>query len=256
MYQPEGFEKDATSVCRLLKSLYGLKQSARNWQNLLVQMFNEEFFPLMADPCVFFLKEADGWCMCSTHVDDIFCLFNQPGKTLRDRLFAKIQTYVQMENLGPVSWALQTTILRDRAAGIIKITQERYTQEYLNRGDFLKNDAVATRASGDGQMIHSKKTPNFFASGKEKLSDDSYDRVNENLKNGCGTMVACTNFTPGHIFLGPPLCKNGPPADKKIGTFHQNNQRLFGRNYVNRNYIPAKSNPPQSFRIRGCGLCI
>ena len=225
MYQPEGFEKDAASVCRLLKSLYGLKQSARNWQNLLVQMFNEaNFFPLMADPCVFFLKEGDGWCMCSTHVDDIFCLFNQPGKHLRDRLFKKISTYVQMENLGPVSWALQTTILRDRVAGVIKISQERYTQEFLNRGEFLKNGSVEARAGHDGQMIHSRKTPNFFATGKEKTLDDSYDRVNENLKNGfqvdIGALWWLAQISRPDIYFSVHRCaKMVHQPTKKLGLF-------------------------------------
>ena len=180
MFQPEGFEKDATSVCRLLKSLYGLKQSARNWQALLNKMFLEaRFLPIKADPCVFLLQKENAWAMCSTHVDDIFCLFNPAGKNLRDLLFTTIQTYVQMENLGPVSWALQTTVLRDRVAGIVKISQEQYTQEYLARGNFFQENIIAR-----GIMNHADKkiTPNFFPTGQEKAIDDSYDRVDESLK--------------------------------------------------------------------------
>ena len=84
-----------------------------------------------------------------------------------------------MENLGPVSWALQTTVLRDRVAGIVKISQEQYTQEYLARGNFFQENIIAR-----GIMNHADKkiTPNFFPTGQEKAIDDSYDRVDENLK--------------------------------------------------------------------------
>ena len=186
MYQPEGFEQDPASVCKLLKSLYGLKQSARNWQIMLVQMFYEaKFFTLKADPCVFFLKEGEGWCMCSTHVDDIFCLYNMPGKILRDRLFMVIKNYVIIENLGPVSWALQTTIYRDRKMGIIKISQEQYALEYLARENFSgKNVGGGTCFQKCAREIHGGKTPNFLPTGKEKINDDSYDRIDENLKKG------------------------------------------------------------------------
>jgi hypothetical protein len=133
MYQPELFESnEKTMVCKLLKSLYGLKQAARNWQQMLIGIFREVgFFSLKADPCVFFLKTGDAWCMCSTHVDDIFTLFNRPGKNLRNCLYDKISSYVEIENLGPVSWALKTTILRNRSAGVIKISQEQFIREFL-----------------------------------------------------------------------------------------------------------------------------
>ena len=128
MYQPEQFEKHQESktpyVCRLKKALYGLKQSARNWQIFLKAIFDEQGFSnLRTDPCVHLLRKDDAWCMVSTHVDDIFVLYNKPGGALRDKLFGGFQTHVEIDNLGPISWALKTQIQRDRVNGIIKISQ-------------------------------------------------------------------------------------------------------------------------------------
>ena len=67
MYQFEGYEKKGQEkdICKLRKSLYGLKQSARNWQLLLQSYFLQNgYFSLHTDNCVYFLAEKESWCMC------------------------------------------------------------------------------------------------------------------------------------------------------------------------------------------------
>jgi hypothetical protein len=59
MYEPEGFETEGQEkmVVELKKSLYGLKQSARNWQLLLNSYCVQNgFLATHADACVFVLK--------------------------------------------------------------------------------------------------------------------------------------------------------------------------------------------------------
>jgi len=135
MHQPELFEdRPDEFVCKLLKSIYGLKQAAKNWRDMLKRMFlKAKFIPLLSDPCVFILKVGNAWCVCSTHVDDIFTLYNKEGKKYRDTLFLTISSEVEVENLGPVTWALKTNILRDRTAGVLKISQEAYVNELLQK---------------------------------------------------------------------------------------------------------------------------
>jgi hypothetical protein len=110
-------------------------------------MFREAgFAQLFADPCVYHCKSGDAWCVCSTHVDDIFVLFNLGGKKFQDILFAKISSEVEVVDLGPVTWALKTNILRDRVAGIMKITQESYVNELLEKHsvDVSKTEWIPT----------------------------------------------------------------------------------------------------------------
>ena len=58
MVEPEGYERvlKGENVCLLKRSLYGLKQSARNWQLLLETYFLQNGFSRSkADACFFFL---------------------------------------------------------------------------------------------------------------------------------------------------------------------------------------------------------
>ena len=136
MAEPNGYEQGEKGefVCLLKKSLYGLKQSARDWQQLLEKyFFGAGFSRSRADPCLYFKIDALGFCLISTHVDDIFVLYSEKGKLYADILRKKFFSEITVENLGPISWALKTAILRDRERGILKISQEQFTTEYLEK---------------------------------------------------------------------------------------------------------------------------
>jgi len=157
MYQPEGFEKERVKhekikmVCKIKKSLYGLKQSARNWQLFLSDIISTVFFSnFLSDRCVFLKKQNEAFCIVATHVDDIFVLFNPQGKKFRDELFFSLTSKFELQNLGEISFALQTKFFRDKQKGFLTISQEHCTLNFLERRGFLGQKGVDTPAVETG----------------------------------------------------------------------------------------------------------
>jgi len=71
MRQPEGFNDGTEMVCRLQRSLYGLKQSPRCW-NIKFKTFllNFNLIETKADLCVFVNRENNKVLTVAIFVDD------------------------------------------------------------------------------------------------------------------------------------------------------------------------------------------
>jgi hypothetical protein len=81
MVQPEGFTQLSKNgeklVCRLKKSLYGLKQSARNWNSLLDKWFKSNgFTQSIVDPCLYVYNHDGIYMALAVYVDDIIMITN------------------------------------------------------------------------------------------------------------------------------------------------------------------------------------
>ena len=129
-----GFSKMEGLVLKLKKALYGTKQAAHAWQKFLKKiLISMGGVPHLKDECVFIFRDAktNGWLFLSTHVDDLFPLYNPAGKPLRDKILAALGKEVTVEERGDLSWALSTKIERDPVRGILKISQEEDVNSLL-----------------------------------------------------------------------------------------------------------------------------
>ena len=74
MRQPEGFEAKGKEhlVCKLKKSIYGLKQSPRCWNVALDSQLSEiGFSQSKNDPCIYFKGTGDDKLYLGVYADDI-----------------------------------------------------------------------------------------------------------------------------------------------------------------------------------------
>ena len=134
MSQPEGFEdpKNKGKICRLLKSIYGLKQASRSWNQRFDQAVKQFGFIKNDDePCVY--KRTNGLkvVFLVLYVDDILIIGNDVPSLLQTK--AWLGKCFEMKDLGEASYILGIKIYRDRAKRILGLTQSTYVDKVLRR---------------------------------------------------------------------------------------------------------------------------
>jgi len=72
MHQPKGFEDRTNCICKLIRSLYGLKQSGCMW-NIMVDraMWRHSFRCLHSDPCVYIQREHNRFTIITIWVNNL-----------------------------------------------------------------------------------------------------------------------------------------------------------------------------------------
>ena len=133
--QPEGFETKAQNgeklVCKLKKSLYGLKQSGRNWNNLLHNyLIDENFIQSLADPCLYVRKiDVEQHVIIIVWVDDI--IIAASDLTSLEKVKESLKDRFKMTDLGKLKWFLGTEFQCTDSS--IKMNQTRYIQKVLSK---------------------------------------------------------------------------------------------------------------------------
>lgn len=135
MEMPEGFEVPG-HVCRLKKSLYGLKQSPRNWYLLVSAFIKAElgFTASVSDPCLFYKRSKTGRLMLLfLFVDDMQFAFDAKDEAEYEELHAALRKRFNITNLGESKFMLGMRITRNRRERTIKLDQELYITKALEK---------------------------------------------------------------------------------------------------------------------------
>jgi hypothetical protein len=140
MEQPEGFIQNRRKkfVCTLKTSLYGLRQSPRQWYKKFDSfMVSQNYTRSEYDHCVYFKKlNNDIFIILVLYVDDM--LLARKIITEMNRLKAQMARAFDMKDLGATRHILGMEIFRDRRNGNIWLSQQKYVEKILLR--FGMND--------------------------------------------------------------------------------------------------------------------
>ncbi|KAL2608964.1 hypothetical protein R1flu_027537 [Riccia fluitans] len=126
MRQPSDFAKKGheSLVCRLLKSLYGLKQSPRQWNKQFDDfMMLQGFTRSVEDPCVYLNRVSNdvfSLIILILYVDDM--LIVAKDKLEMEKLKALLSAEFSMKDLGAAKRILGMEIHRDMKGGRLWLT--------------------------------------------------------------------------------------------------------------------------------------
>ena len=154
----------SAKIVRLNKSLYGLKQTSRQWYaHLTRRLLSLGFVQCLADACVFRLMEVGRVVMTVVvHVDDIFAV----GEKTRCDLFGReLSRMVPVENLGELRWYSRYFYETDWEKGVLKISQPTFAEQLADEYGigFGKNVPlpVGTKLAKKSTKIKHQETGHF-----------------------------------------------------------------------------------------------
>lgn len=143
MTQPDGFQQGKNLVCRLNRSIYGLKQASRAW-NQRFHEFTEKLGLKQSanDQCLYTMGEGRDRIIVIVYVDDILIV----GASLQTvkAIKRKFSEEFEMTDAGEVRQFLGMTIKRNVEAGTMKISQRGYLESLLRRFDMMECKSIST----------------------------------------------------------------------------------------------------------------
>ena len=159
MKQPEGFVEQGKEhlVCRLNRSIYGLKQSPRCWNHALDSQLKEMGFKQTSgDPCLYInLDSEEEVFVVAVYVDDI--ILGGRSEAKMSEVKAELRLKFEMKDLGILHHFLGVKIIQDQLAGVIWIGQPVYTEKILQRYGMQDSKPVNTPVSPDIKLVTTER---------------------------------------------------------------------------------------------------
>ena len=131
MKQPDGYNDGTDRVCKLVKSLYGLKQSPRMWYQRLSSALVKMGFTKSIHDEALFISDAPVWCLI--YVDDI--LMTSPVKGEIDKYVELLKKEFTLTIMTTVSQYLGMNLSHNLETGEITISCEKYLEKMVKKYD-------------------------------------------------------------------------------------------------------------------------
>ncbi|KAL8091512.1 hypothetical protein AgCh_033945 [Apium graveolens] len=157
--QPKGFIKEGQEhlVCKLKRSIYGLKQASRDWNirfDQAVQSYGFDQSP--SESCVYKRSEGNAVVFLVLYVDDILLIGN--NVEMLSSVKAWLFKQFDMKDLGEAAYILGIKVIRNHKKRMLALSQEPYIDEVLARFN-MQNSKKGFLPFKHGVALSKKQCP-------------------------------------------------------------------------------------------------
>ena len=159
MKQPEGFSSSDGEhlVCKLKKSIYGLKQASRQWYLKFHEVIcSFGFEENIMDQCIYQKVNGSKTYFLVLYVDDILLASNDKGLLYKVKQF--LSRHFEMKDMGDASYVIGIKIDRDRDRYVLGLSQNTYIQKVLERFG-MKDCSPSVAPIVKGDKFHMNQCP-------------------------------------------------------------------------------------------------
>ena len=186
MKQPEGFEQGGRNiVCRLNKSLYGLRQSPRLWGETLAKvLISMGFAKTYSDASLYIFDQDNVKVIVPVFVDDITLASKSAAKL--DYFVTELGKQFKLRDLGPTTFLLGVEISRNRKERKLHLSQRQYIVNKLEEFGMSDCKPVGTPMI-PGSKLSSDQSP--------KSEDEKAKMINVPYINAVGSLMYLATMT-------------------------------------------------------------
>ena len=152
MKQPDQYDDGSGRVCRLIKGLYGLKQSPRRWNKKFDEFLQQYGLERSGcDPCIYVCRQTGEFILLGLYVDDgLLCC---ESKATMEDMIGEMKSRFEITITDP-NFFIGLEIERDRDNKTIALHQRGYIVKILER--FRMSECKPCVTPGDPHVILTK----------------------------------------------------------------------------------------------------
>ena len=141
---PPGLHTPSDSVCKLKRSLYGLKQAGRDWATLFASFLTTWGMRRShIDVCLYTYEQGGSVLWILIYVDDALIADND--LKLREKFVRDLSSRFPTEDKGALTWILNVAVRRERKSRCLHLSQELYVDDLLMKYGEFQHEEVTKR---------------------------------------------------------------------------------------------------------------
>jgi hypothetical protein len=201
---PRQDDKGRPIVLKILRGLYGLRQGAKLFNDLLTSfLLKWGFKQSVIDVCLFVYTENEGTLYIVSWVDDLVIADN--NSKLRNRFVDELNKRFPIDDKGALEWVLGVKVTRERRRHRLLLSQELYVRDTLAR--FL-GDTVGQARKFDSPLDDRTPLTHEQCPAEGSLEAERMSGKQDEYMSICGAILWLANVTrPELAFTASQLAR-------------------------------------------------